>query len=305
MAENKGCLKKSLIGCGGLLAAAILLVIIVSTLAFRQVSQRQEEEPALAPLAEAVTVYPAGEFPTLEPGQRGRVIMLLGQGEFSILPGPAGNAPSAEARYDPEMHEFIESFELLADSTWVYKVGFRQTKSGFAAFIAALFGENKEASVRVLLPRDVPFELDLKGEAGGVEMELGGLWITDADIRFEKGGIMLSVNEPMPQPAERFLIQTRMGGVQIEGLGNASPRLLGINCGMGGANVDLDGQWRNDCDAHLVVTMGGMAVSVPDEIDFTRTVTETPTLRQDNQETATPQIRFAVSEKMGEIDIVH
>ena len=187
--------------------------------------------------------------------------MLLGQGEFSISPGAAGTPPGAEARYDPEMHEFIESFEILADSTWVYKVGFRQTKSGFAAFLEALFGGDKDASVHVDLPRDVPFELDFKGEAGGVEMELGGLWITDADIRFEKGGIMLSVDEPMPHPVDRFLIQTRMGGVQAEGLGNASPRLLGINCGMGGANVDLDGQWRNDCDAHLVVTMGGMAVA--------------------------------------------
>ena len=45
--------------------------------------------------------------------------------------------------------------------------------------------------------------------------------------------------------------------------GNASPAILDVNCRMGGADIDLNGDWRNDSSIDLSIRMGGMSVLAP------------------------------------------
>ena len=307
MAEGRGCLKKVLVGCGGALAAVILLVVIVSSLAFREVSRRQKSAPVLAPLDETVLqredagARPLSVMPPL--GRPGRIVLVLGQGEFSVEPAAPDAGPSAEAKYDPDYHEFVETYELLADSTWVYKVGFRRIKSGFGAFLEAIFGNQVDAKVDVRLPRDWPLELDLQGEEGGIEMELGGLWLTTAELHFKKGGITVDIDEPLREPMDALVIKTSMGGCDAKGLGNASPRTLTVNCGMGGASLDLDGEWSRPCTADFVVTMGGIAVLVPDDLEANDVTGAEADLVSPPAEVDLPVLNYTLSAKMGEIDV--
>ena len=135
-------------------------------------------------------------------------------------------------------------------------------------------------------------------------MQLGGLWLTAADLRFEKGGLELSVDQPLREPMRQLTLRSAMGGCQAEGLGNASPRFLDVNCGMGGAQVDLRGEWRQACDARFIVTMGGMAVMVPDDIEA-NAVDETDLRLQDSlAEAPPPALNYWVSQKMGEVEVV-
>lgn len=308
MSESKGCLKKTLIGCGGALAVVIVLSIIGTTFMFRQVNQRQEIEPVLAPLDEPVRTERASAGQSLQivppAGRPGRIVIVLGQGEFLVRPADPGEGPSAEARYNPDVHEFVESYELHADSTWVYKVGFRRHKSGFGAFIEAIFGEKVDASVKINLPPDWPLELDFEGEDGGAEMELGGLWLTDADLRFKKGGIVLTFDEPLREPMRHLVMQASMGGFEVESLGNASPRYLQVNCGMGGANIDMEGEWRQACDAEFTATMGGIAVSMPEDVEANNVSESGGPVLEAPREAPGPAINYRISAKWGEVDVL-
>jgi hypothetical protein len=110
---------------------------------------------------------------------------------------------------------------------------------------------------------DVPLALDLELEDGGSNVELGGLWLTEADIRFSRGGFNLQVSEPLREPMENLSLEGMMGGFNAQELGNASPRNLQVDFRIGGMNLDLSGRWMEDSDIFLRWDMGGGKVHLP------------------------------------------
>ena len=139
---------------------------------------------------------------------------------------------------------------------------------------------------------------------GGAQVELGGLWLTTADLVAEMGGIELSVDKPMRAPMEHMAISFSMGGGEIVSLGNASPRTLDVDCKMGGADIDLRGLWVRDCDIRLAIGMGGMSVYVPDEVEIRGIEKSRYGLRPRDPEVPVPILSFSVSESMGEIEVI-
>lgn len=303
MAEGRGCLKKSLFGCLGLMAVVIVASVAFSLWATNMVKNAQEtEEPVLAPLADIENLEHQDAFPVWALGYPGRVIINMQRGEFHITPAERGEPAHVDGRYDPEIHALAENFVMLPDSTWVYQVEFRQIKSG----ISTWFKGGPDPRVEVFLPMDTPFALDSLVKQGGIEADLGGLWITDADIRYSQGGFALEFSEPLQEPMRTLAIRGTMGGFAGEGLGNASPSALLVRCGMGGADIDLNGDWRNDCTVDLGVTMGGMSARTPRNVDVV--LNGDPgdgTLRQANEEVPVPVLTIITRMKMGEVDVSH
>ena len=134
------------------------------------------------------------------------------------------------------------------------------------ALFRQVLGHGKVPGVHIYLPTDVSIELGVVVNAGGVEAQLGGLWLTEAEILFQKGGLELDFDQPLREPIRRLKIHGSMGGFEADRLGNASPVEMDVYCRMVGAQVDLRGECRNDCDLDLGVRMGGMAVLVPDGV---------------------------------------
>ena len=94
---------------------------------------------------------------------------------------------------------------------------------------------------------------EIRLRQGGFEAELGGLWLTDADIVFRKGGFSLDISEPLKEPLQRLKINGAMGGFEADNLGNASPKVVDVQCRMGGAEIDLRGQCsENGCNCNMV-----------------------------------------------------
>ena len=131
-----------------------------------------------------------------------------------------------------------------------------------------------------------------------------GLWLTEAEIIFKKGGFSLDVSEPLREPLQRLKIHGYMGGFEADHLGNASPRILDVNCRMGGAEIDLRGQWANDCDLDLSVRMGGMAVLVPEDIRVQGVPAIDAGPLSENPEVPVPTLNFRLNQKMGEIEVI-
>ena len=301
MEGKRGCLKPVMFGCLALIVLVLLIVGVTALVARRGIDRQRVEDSARAPEVLPVAATAAGT--ALETARGGRVILDLAHGEFTLEPADPGEGLSVEARYDVTAFELADAFESLPDSTWIYRVGFRRTISGLQAMIRALLGGSTETRVSVFLPPEVPIELEIHVEEGGFEAELGGLWITAADAHFAKGGFSLDVDEPLREPMERLAIRGRMGGFEAVRLGNASPRELVVDCGMGGADVDLRGAWARDCDIRLAIRMGGMSVAVPEDVELEGMAPGGRRLRRADPEVPVPVLRLDVSESMGEIEI--
>ena len=306
MSEGRGCLRTGLLGCGALLALVVVGVLVIVLIAWLGMDEggRVEEDAVPGPAPGSVeTATPLRAATLLTTRHPGRVILDLGQGEFHLLSAAPGEGLSVHAAYDSEVHALGYSFEVAPDSTWTGRVTFRQTMPGLQALFRKLMGGDTDAAIHVYLPPEVPLELVVRLEQGGGEAELGGLWLRTADFDFRQGGFALDVDEPLREPLERLRLHGRMGGVEADGLGNASPRVLEVDCAMGGADLSLRGAWRNDCDARMSIRMGGMDVRVPAEMRIEGAGFEAPALRRDDLETPRPVLRLSLDQKMGEIEV--
>jgi len=301
MASRSGCLKTTLFGCLGIIVLLIILAAAAGIMASRGMERAQVADQELLAADAAEMPQPAALA-----RHAGRVVVDLAQGEFYLKPGEPGSGVRVKARFDQSSYRLEDSLEVLPDSTWVYTVTYRRTTSGLVALARAIMGEDQVSRVEVYLPPDVPVVLDLDIAQGGAEVELGGLWLTEAEINYSQGGFELSFSEPLREPMERLVVAGNMGGFEADRLGNASPSFLAVECRMGGGEIDLRGQWLNSADVMLEVSMGGMAVLVPDHMPVNGydLLEQARPLSGGDPEVPTPELNISVDQSMGEIEII-
>jgi hypothetical protein len=155
--------------------------------------------------------------------------------------------------------------------------------------------------VRVYLPVGVPYDLELDVSQGGAEVELGGLWLTTAEIDFLQGGGEVKFSETLAAPMEYLGIDFTQGGGAVEGVANASPAVLEAAFSMGGGFLDLGGTWLQDAQIDISQTMGGVGVQLP-EGAVIRGLGRWDTAAPDGEETSLPTLRFSTSSSMGELE---
>lgn len=308
-----GCRRTFTFGCLGCFAALVLLTVVSAIVIGIAWNQARHEEIEKRELTKLLTVpadvtiedVPLGtptEFVVTEPA--GRIILNLRNTVFEIRPAPSGDPLRVEARFDANHYALSESFdEGLAEDGWTYEVTFRRT-SGFYALTALreLLGGTRPR-VEVFLPSDVPFDLELDVTQGGADVELGGLWLINADLRFLQGGGAVQFSDPLRCPAETFAVQFTQGGGAIEGIAHASPRKLEVTFTMGGGSLDLRGPWQRDAEIFIDQSMGGVSVRLPRDVAL-RGLGRYDTERGRGPEDDTPVLRFSTSSHFGELEFL-
>ena len=306
MLRGGGCLKNGCLGCLGIVVLIFVFLgvnaIIVASRSGEENIQdqvRRLEDAGTDPLVGAAVAVSEEGKPA--PGH-GWLVLELGQGEFRLRPGEPGSGIVVEANYDESIYALDEYRHTWADSSWVYQVRFHRTITGLQAMLRELMGGNHQSRVDIFVDPELALELNILVTEGGLEADLGGLWLTAVDLRYDKGGIAVEVDEPLREPVASFTVNGRMGGCELVKLGNASPARLDIRCRMGGTAADLAGEWRNDCDARLEVVMGGLQVEVPRNLVLDRGAGSG--LDRTDVEVPEPTLRILEQKsRMGEIEI--
>jgi hypothetical protein len=303
MSQKRGCFKYTAFGCLGLIG---IVVLFVGGIAIMAAANKGKGEVAV----ETRTQFEAtgseeivkGVRETEVPAGTGLVYVHLKQGEFQLKPGRPGEGIRVEAEYHTGMGALEDYYEVRPDSSWVYAVRYHRTVGGLESLFRSIMGEEDESKVTVYLPPDKPIQLRLLLEEGGAETELGGLWITDADIRYNKGGFTLNFDEPLKEPMEALRVRGKMGGFEIAGVGHASPRVLDVDCRMGGGDLDLRGEWVNDADIRLNCRFGGMGVRMPKNVVIEDGPPGADTIKGSAEVPGLPVLRFQTTAKFGEIE---
>jgi len=270
-------------GCGGCLLVVGVLVLVGVVLAgaawigTREVDVASEElapelpvAPSEVPVSSSGAVDPELAGPVLGRGGAdpvGIVHLDLRHGEIVVRPAPPGERLRVEATFDRETHELSERLVTDDGGRWRYEVRFAARGGGWLTALRQLFS-GVSPRVEVLLPPDIPIELELEVAQGGGTLELGGLSLRAAGIEATQGGFELFFSEPNREAMESLRIRTSMGGFTATRLGNASPARVEIETSMGGAEVDLRGRWRQDAEVELRTEMGGASVRLPREVNL-------------------------------------
>jgi len=304
MSEKRGCFKYTMFGCLGLIVIVILFTGGTALVAWNHLNDGAVEEEirtAIEARPDAPEIVKGIKETDVPPGT-GVVFIHLKQGEFEIKPAEPGEGIRVEAEYHTGMAVLEDHYEVRPDSSWIYAVRYTRKIGALESLFRSMMGEEDESKVVVYLPQDQPIRLRIILEEGGAETELGGLWITDADIRYNKGGFVLNFDEPLKEPMDALRVHGKMGGFEISHLGNASPALLDLDCRMGGGNVDLRGEWANDSDIRMSVRFGGMGVQLPKGVITENAPEGSDLLNKPSEEIGLPVLRFTTSAKFGEIE---
>jgi hypothetical protein len=243
------------------------------------------------------------EFVVSEPA--GRVVLDLSHTVFEIRPAQPGEPLTVDAKFDINNYRLTERFDEGIDSDgWTYEVEFRRTTDSYGLTVLKELLGGTKPKVKIYLPSDLPFDLEADFLQGGAEVELGGLWLTNIDLRFLQGGGAVKFGEPLQKPAESLAIQFSQGGGAIEGIGNASPSEVDVSFSMGGGYIDLRGQWQGDSDITIDQSMGGVSLQLPSNVvlrglgrfDTEESVGEGPDV---------PVLRFSTSSHYGELEFLN
>jgi len=303
-------LKYGCIGCLGALGILILAVAILGGLAWQRSRTIQLEEQVLTrdlPAGRAEEP-PAGVSPDSlaadmagAPASSGTVVLSLSGADFEIERGTPGEPLQVIAKYDKSAYLLEEAFEEGEGGRWTSRVSFRRKPGGGIILQISELIRGAQPKVRILLPPARPFALELNLSQGGVKADLGGLWLTTADLDVAMGGSDIRFDEPLRFPAESVAIKGRMGGSNFSGLGNASPRRLDVEYSMGGLNLGLKGRWLNDSEIGINMSMGGGAVELPDDVNLEGLPPEAKVTKRAPLAGA-PTLRFKVRKGSGELE---
>jgi len=307
MASGKTVFKYGCFGCLGIIALIAVSLAVVIGVAKTQSGKVEMTEEAIRPdIPPALFELPETEQTANELGQvaaEGTIELDLSGAEFHIEPAADGESLHVDAIYDKNVYIFEESLTTSDTGPWLYRLTFKKTGSGLFAFINEILSKQKP-KVTVYLPTDRPIALDFRLSKGGVEVELGGLWVTEADIDMQMGGVALAVSEPMQAPMNRLSASASMGGFALTGLGNASPRVLDVEAKMGGMFLGLDGRWVTDSDINIHFSMGGASVQLPDGVRFEGLDKPGVSVPED-MEIPPPTLRFDIQGDTEDLEILY
>jgi hypothetical protein len=309
MAEASGGRKWLRCGCFGCLGLLVLVAVVIGVmLAVAAMKARSEEvtEDLLTPELPAAEAPPATSREpepdgavAIPPALPGRVELTLRHGGFIIEPG---DELRVEAKYDRNSCTLEEKLLTDEESGWTYKLDFSCGGFSLMGMLKQMLGGSQPV-VKLYLPADRPMSLDLDILQGGAQVELGGLWLTTADLVAEMGGIELSVDKPMRAPMEHMAISFSMGGGEIVSLGNASPRSLDVEWKMGGMELDLQGLWLQDSDITIEGRMGGGSITLPHDV-LIEGLDAGGLPSGATPEIKPPTLRFTTSIDQGELEFV-
>jgi hypothetical protein len=109
-----------------------------------------------------------------------------------------------------------------------------------------------------------PFALSVDlGASDQTQVDLGGLPITEADIKLGAGQAKFDVSRPNPQELGTFALKLGAGELAISGLGNTNASKVAIDGGAASVTIDFGGNLQRDLDATIRTGMASTEIVVP------------------------------------------
>ena len=109
-----------------------------------------------------------------------------------------------------------------------------------------------------------PFALSLDlGASDHTKIDLGGIPITETDIKLGAGQAKFDFSTPNPQEMDGFTLRAGAAELALTGLGNSGARRIDIDGGAASVTVDFGGSLARDLDATIRTGMASTEIVVP------------------------------------------
>jgi hypothetical protein len=260
-----------------------------------------------APPAEAP---PSGTKPAaLTANEPMQLHLELQEGTFDIRPGEPTGSVQVEGRFSEALYELTQRTDTENGRPRT-TIRFRSKAPMWARMLAGIGNDdNNRPKLTLLIPSAVQIDLSLNVSMGESRIDLGGLTLSDLGLDLSMGNHELDFRQPIVDGVTRLRLNTRMGNVRVENLGNARAKSVDVSGSMGNLTADLGGEWKPGSESELSFTqsMGEVRVNVPTKVRLQADVRDaegkTQNIGPDADETKDPKapvLKVRVSSSMGE-----
>jgi len=126
--------------------------------------------------------------------------------------------------------------------------------------------ENPNNQLRLAFTDAVPLKLQLNTGVGDAVLSLSGIQLARMDYEVGVGGAKIYAYDPNEIQCEYIRLKSGVGSFEAIGLGNLNFRKLEFSGGVGGADLDFTGEWKQNADINIEVGVGGANVRMPRNI---------------------------------------
>lgn len=172
-----------------------------------------------------------------------RVFVEYGAGHLKVRSVDESLLYRMNLRYDED------SFEPIADfSGDRLRVGVESIRRGIRVT------GRQSGELELELARGVPMDLNLKFGAVKADIDLGGLALTNLDLKTGASESIVDISEPNPARMRSATFEVGAAEFTVNNLGNLNAERIEVDAGVGSITLGLGGRWQRD--AHLSIDMG-------------------------------------------------
>jgi len=179
-------------------------------------------------------------------------------GSLEISGGSAPDLYSVNLEYDRACYTPEIDYRSGAEGRLVFKLE-RSHKGGIRS-------EGNHNRVRLSLADSLPLNLQVNTGVGDARLALSNLRLTQLSLEAGVGGAKISAYEPNPVICDQIRLRNGVGGLDAVGLGNLNFRRFDYEGGVGGADLDFSGEWKQDAQITIQVGVGGVSLRLPREV---------------------------------------
>lgn len=112
----------------------------------------------------------------------------------------------------------------------------------------------------------VPLAMELNIGAGRGALDLTGLQLERLEVNAGAGELSIRFDEPNRAVLETFVLKGGASRVEVSGIGNASPRLMSVQGGIGDITLDFTGKWADSAEIDMTAGVGSITLRLPDNV---------------------------------------
>jgi len=126
--------------------------------------------------------------------------------------------------------------------------------------------EREDAHLQLELSRSAPLDLDM--DLGAVESDLDLTGLRVSRLRVESGASDGKLRFDSLNAARMSMLEISLGAASFRGdrLANANARDIRVDAGVGNVELDMGGEWTQDIELRVDVTLGVVTIHVPSDV---------------------------------------
>jgi len=180
-----------------------------------------------------------------------------GAGSLRIEPGEPGQLYRMNLSYDEARFVPVSDFDA---SSRTVVLGLRAAGEGGVRVVSSK--QLNQLATIGLSPR-ADLALDLSLGAVDADVELGGLRVSDLDLKTGASRATLRFSRPNGMRCRHASVSAGAAEVSVFGLGNSRCDLVEFEGGMGRVLLDFTGAWTSNAQVEVKMAMGELTLRLP------------------------------------------